>query len=71
MKSLPLNHGEREEFLCPLCRQLSNSILPLSSQLDRVNPVIRVPSPPNENLVQELSTLIQENTQRPVCLRII
>lgn len=55
---------ERGEFLCPVCRQLSNSVLPLSPQLDRPTPVIRIPSPPFETLVTELTVLIKEN-ERP------
>uniref|UniRef100_A0A7G3AHS3 E3 ubiquitin-protein ligase n=1 Tax=Lutzomyia longipalpis TaxID=7200 RepID=A0A7G3AHS3_LUTLO len=55
---------ERGEFLCPVCRQLSNSVLPLSPQLDRPTPIVRVPAPPYVTLVTELTTLIMEN-ERP------
>ncbi|KAJ6638423.1 E3 ubiquitin-protein ligase Ubr3, partial [Pseudolycoriella hygida] len=56
---------ERGEFLCPVCRQLSNSFLPLSPILDRPTPMIRVPSPPFRDLVTELTTLIKENERPP------
>ncbi|XP_055590572.1 E3 ubiquitin-protein ligase Ubr3-like, partial [Uranotaenia lowii] len=37
---------ERGEFFCPVCRQLANSVLPLSPALDRPTPLIRAPPPP-------------------------
>lgn len=61
---------ERGEFLCPVCRQLSNSVLPLSPILDRPTPVIRVPSPPFKDLVTELTTLIKDNDRPPVRIHI-
>lgn len=57
---------ERGEFLCPVCRQMSNSVLPLSPQFERPTPVIRVPAPAFETLVTELTALIKENERPPV-----
>lgn len=59
---------ERGEFLCPVCRQLANSVLPLSPQLDRPTPMIRVPPPPFKDVVSELMTLIKENERPPVSI---
>ena len=55
---------ERGEFFCPVCRQLANSVLPLSPRLDRPTPIIRAPSPPYTTLVIDLMNLIKEN-KRP------
>lgn len=55
---------ERGEFFCPVCRQLANSVLPLSPQLDRLTPMVRVPVPPFSTLVTELMHLMKEN-KRP------
>lgn len=60
-QNLNVEHGE---FFCPVCRQLANSVLPLSPQLDRITPMIRVPAPPFKTLVTELMDLIKEN-KRP------
>lgn len=57
---------ERGEFYCPVCRQLSNSVLPLSPQLDRPTPVVRSGVQPFEHLVMELANLIKENERPPV-----
>lgn len=62
---------ERGEFLCPVCRQLSNSVLPLSPILDRPTPMIRIPSPPFKDLVTELTTLIKDNERPPVSNNLI
>lgn len=57
---------ERGEFYCPVCRQLSNSVLPLSPQLDRPTPVVRSGVQPFEQLVSDLTNLIKENERPPV-----
>lgn len=59
----------RGEYLCPLCRQLANSVLPLSAQLGEKAQMVR--SRPNENMSQildELSDFLRENNQKPVCI---
>ncbi|XP_055371277.1 E3 ubiquitin-protein ligase Ubr3 isoform X2 [Condylostylus longicornis] len=58
-------HVERGEFYCPVCRQLSNSVLPLSPQLDRLTPIIRSGQHSYEQLVSELTNLIKENEKPP------
>jgi E3 ubiquitin-protein ligase UBR3 len=55
---------ERGEFFCPVCRQLANSVLPLSPQLNRPTPMIRTPTLPHLTLVIDLMSLIKEN-KRP------
>lgn len=56
---------ERGEFFCPVCRQLANSVLPLSPCLDRPTPLIRTPAPPYPSLVNDLMNLIKENKRPP------
>uniref|UniRef100_A0A2M3Z193 E3 ubiquitin-protein ligase n=1 Tax=Anopheles braziliensis TaxID=58242 RepID=A0A2M3Z193_9DIPT len=57
---------ELGEFFCPVCRQLANSVLPLSPALDRPAPLIRTPTPPHATLVLELIGLFQENKRTPM-----
>ncbi|KAH8281298.1 hypothetical protein KR018_008288, partial [Drosophila ironensis] len=59
---------DRGEFYCPVCRQLSNSVLPLSPQLDRPTHLVRSGNQPFERLVADLTTLIKENETIPVSL---
>lgn len=55
---------DRGEFSCPVCRQLSNSVLPLSPQLERPAPVVRSPAPEFAEVAHELMLLIRDN-ERP------
>lgn len=57
---------ERGEFLCPVCRQMSNSVLPLSPQFERPTPVVRIPGRSFETLVTELTNLIKKNVRPAV-----
>lgn len=57
---------DRGEFYCPVCRQLSNSVLPLSPQLDRPTHIVRSGNQPFERLVADLTDLIKENETIPV-----
>lgn len=57
---------DRGEFYCPVCRQLSNSVLPLSPQLDRPSHIVRSGNQPFEQLVADLTDLIKENETIPV-----
>jgi len=57
---------DRGEFYCPVCRQLSNSVLPLSPQLDRPTHLVRSGNQPFERLVADLTDLIKENETIPV-----
>ncbi|XP_073830136.1 ubr3 ubiquitin ligase [Musca autumnalis] len=61
---------ERGEFYCPVCRQLSNSVLPLSPQLDRPTPMVRSGQQPFEQLVAELTNLIKENEKPPISTKL-
>ncbi|EDV91734.1 GH24439 [Drosophila grimshawi] len=56
---------DRGEFYCPVCRQLSNSVLPLSPQLDRPMHLVRSGNQPFEQLVADLTDLIKENETMP------
>ncbi|XP_002067371.3 E3 ubiquitin-protein ligase Ubr3 [Drosophila willistoni] len=56
---------DRGEFYCPVCRQLSNSVLPLSPQLDRPTHLVRSGNQPFEQLVADLTDLIKENEKIP------
>uniref|UniRef100_A0A6P4F644 E3 ubiquitin-protein ligase n=1 Tax=Drosophila rhopaloa TaxID=1041015 RepID=A0A6P4F644_DRORH len=56
---------DRGEFYCPVCRQLSNSVLPLSPQLDRPSHLVRSGNQPFERLVADLTDLIKENETIP------
>ncbi|XP_017113090.1 E3 ubiquitin-protein ligase Ubr3 isoform X2 [Drosophila elegans] len=56
---------DRGEFYCPVCRQLSNSVLPLSPQLDRPTQLVRSGNQPFERLVADLTDLIKENETIP------
>lgn len=60
-QNLNIEHGE---FSCPRCRQLANSVLPLSPQLDRPTSVIRNPTPEFDQLCVELMELIRDS-KRP------
>ncbi|KAJ8969229.1 hypothetical protein NQ317_002184, partial [Molorchus minor] len=63
----PTLSPEKGEYLCPLCRQLANSVLPLSPQLGDKTQMVR--SRPNESMSQileELSSFLRENDQKPV-----
>jgi E3 ubiquitin-protein ligase UBR3 len=55
---------ERGEFFCPVCRQLANSVLPLSPQQDRPTPLVRTPTVSFAQQVMDLMKLMREN-KRP------
>ncbi|KAJ8931392.1 hypothetical protein NQ314_015698, partial [Rhamnusium bicolor] len=62
----PTLSPEKGEYLCPLCRQLANSVLPLSPQLGDKAQMVR--SRPNESMshiLEELSNFLRENDQKP------
>lgn len=62
-QNLNVEHGE---FSCPVCRQLANSVLPLSPQLDRPTPIIRNPTPDYAQLCTELKDLIKDSKRTTV-----
>ncbi|XP_045478273.1 E3 ubiquitin-protein ligase Ubr3 isoform X3 [Harmonia axyridis] len=56
---------EKGEYLCPLCRQLANSVLPLSPQLgDRSQMVSSKPTCMSQ-VLDELSDFLRENVPKP------
>lgn len=56
----------RGEYLCPLCRQLANSVLPLSPQLGDCAQVVRSRPSSMSQVLDELSDFLRENEQKPV-----
>ncbi|XP_060521351.1 E3 ubiquitin-protein ligase Ubr3 [Cylas formicarius] len=57
---------ETGEYLCPLCRQLANSVLPLSPQYGDKSQMVR--ARPNEGmsqLLEEISDFLRDNDQKP------
>lgn len=62
-QNLNIEHGE---FSCPVCRQLANSVLPLSPQLDRPTVVVRNPTPDYGSLCIELMELIKDSKRSTV-----
>jgi E3 ubiquitin-protein ligase UBR3 len=62
-QNLNTEHGE---FSCPVCRQLANSVLPLSPQLDRPTVIIRNPTPDYGQLCIELMELIKDSKRSTV-----
>lgn len=63
---------ERGEFLCPVCRQLANAVLPLSPQTETPTSVVRSKDDAKKehlfkSLLGELTILIKENEPPSVC----
>lgn len=56
----------RGEYLCPLCRQLANSVLPLSPQLGDKAQMVRSRPSSMKNVLDEISDFLKENDQKPV-----
>jgi E3 ubiquitin-protein ligase UBR3 len=56
-QNLNIEHGE---FSCPRCRQLANSVLPLSPQLDRPTTLCRTPTREYDVLCVEFMELIKD-----------
>ncbi|XP_074027443.1 ubr3 ubiquitin ligase isoform X2 [Leptinotarsa decemlineata] len=57
---------EKGEYLCPLCRQLANSVLPLTAELGDKTQMVRAKK--NESMsfvLDELSNFLRENDQKP------
>lgn len=65
-QTLNIEHGE---FSCPVCRQLANSVLPLSPQLDRPTLIIRNPTPDYGSLCIELMELIKDSKRSTVSVK--
>ncbi|XP_076285643.1 ubr3 ubiquitin ligase isoform X1 [Lasioglossum baleicum] len=54
---------ERGEYLCPLCRQLANSVLPLSPQLGECAAVVQSHHASTATILLELNNLLKEIQQ--------
>lgn len=59
---------DRGEYLCPVCRQLSNSVLPLSPQLGECSAVVRSQPANLDSLAIEIIRLLNEIKCAPVRL---
>lgn len=65
---------DRGEFLCPFCRQLSNSVLPLSPQTETLTSIVRAQDDRNKEfmlrtLLVDLTVMIKENVRPAVCVQ--
>lgn len=60
---------ERGEYLCPLCRQLANSVLPLSPQLGECSAVVRSRHASTKTIFADLNTFLKEIQRNPVSIR--
>ncbi|KAI4457238.1 ubiquitin ligase e3 alpha-related [Holotrichia oblita] len=56
---------DKGEYLCPLCRQLANSVLPLSPQLGDCSQMVRSRPSNMEQVLIELGDFLRENEQTP------
>lgn len=54
----------RGEYLCPLCRQLANSVLPLSPQLGKRTSIVRSRHSSQTQILMDLNLFLKE-IQRP------
>ncbi|XP_053595393.1 E3 ubiquitin-protein ligase Ubr3 [Microplitis demolitor] len=57
---------ERGEYLCPLCRQLANSVLPLSPQLGECSAIVRSRHTSTSAILSELNNFLKEIQRNPV-----
>ncbi|KAJ8687402.1 hypothetical protein QAD02_023196 [Eretmocerus hayati] len=56
---------DRGEYNCPLCRQLANSVLPLSPQLGECSAVVRSRHSSSETILTELNDFLKEIQRSP------
>ncbi|XP_014216341.1 E3 ubiquitin-protein ligase Ubr3 [Copidosoma floridanum] len=56
---------DRGEYNCPLCRQLANSVLPLSPQLGECSAVVRSRHSSAETILSDLTNLLRETRASP------
>ncbi|XP_050311174.1 E3 ubiquitin-protein ligase Ubr3-like [Anthonomus grandis grandis] len=57
---------EKGEYLCPLCRQLANSVLPLSTEYGDKSQMVRArPNESMSHILDELSGFLKDNDQKP------
>ncbi|XP_043272202.1 E3 ubiquitin-protein ligase Ubr3 isoform X3 [Venturia canescens] len=57
---------DRGEYLCPLCRQLANSVLPLSPQLGECAAVVRSRHASSATILAELNNFLKEIQRNPI-----
>ncbi|XP_058794286.1 E3 ubiquitin-protein ligase Ubr3 isoform X2 [Phymastichus coffea] len=57
---------DRGEYYCPLCRQLANSVLPLSPQLGECTAVVRSRHSSPETILIDLNNFLKEIQRSPV-----
>ncbi|XP_020708415.2 E3 ubiquitin-protein ligase Ubr3 [Athalia rosae] len=57
---------DRGEYLCPLCRQLANSVLPLSPQLGECAAVVRSRHASPTAILTELNSFLKEIQRNPI-----
>ncbi|KAK4316848.1 hypothetical protein Pmani_012025 [Petrolisthes manimaculis] len=57
----PLN-VEKGEYWCPLCRQLGNSVLPISPEIGDLSALVKLPSSCDSDLVEEVDRLLHDLT---------
>ncbi|XP_076043889.1 ubr3 ubiquitin ligase [Oratosquilla oratoria] len=53
---------EKGEYWCPLCRQLGNAVLPISPEIGDLSALVKHPSSPGTELVQEVDKLLSDRT---------
>lgn len=61
-----INFCSRGEYFCPLCRQLANSVLPLSPQLGECTAVVRSRPGSMSAIINELTNFLKDNQRTPV-----
>ncbi|XP_014472841.1 PREDICTED: E3 ubiquitin-protein ligase UBR3 isoform X2 [Dinoponera quadriceps] len=57
---------DRGEYFCPLCRQLANSVLPLSPQLGECAAVVRSRHASTITILAELNNFLKEIPRNPI-----
>ncbi|XP_042224390.1 E3 ubiquitin-protein ligase ubr3-like [Homarus americanus] len=57
----PLN-VDKGEYWCPLCRQLGNSVLPISPEIGDLSAMVKHPSTHDSDLVEEVDRLLLDLT---------
>ncbi|XP_015603280.1 E3 ubiquitin-protein ligase Ubr3 isoform X2 [Cephus cinctus] len=57
---------DRGEYLCPLCRQLANSVLPLSPQIGECAAVVRSRHASPTTILSELNNFLKEIQRNPI-----
>lgn len=56
---------DRGEYLCPLCRQLANSVLPMSPQLGECSSIVRSRHTSSATILSELNIFLKDIQHNP------